>query len=210
MCVAVGRLVVYFLETHSCLTDERTSGRAACYIRTAGRVSELQRGREQIERRRRRIAVSPFVSAAMTDNNDNGAAAKKPPAAANASDAASDCNGCDHKKTPEKRKTPLLPEPPKQTASSATSTASIPVFPAEKQATKRPHSATTTATTTTSAVTVTAVDPASTITLTVAPFTGGPFSLKMRKSDSVEDLKKAVAKKLKVLKDRICLLYRER
>ena len=23
VCVAVGRLVVYFLETHSCLTDER-------------------------------------------------------------------------------------------------------------------------------------------------------------------------------------------
>ena len=139
----------------------------------------------------------------MTENNDN-AAAKKPPAPSNPN--ATGCNGCDHKKTaamPEKRKTPLLPEPPKQT----TSMASIPpVFPTpEKQATKRPHSATTT-----SAVTVTAVDPASTITLTVAPFTGGPFSLKMRKTDSVEDLKKAVAKKLKVLKDRICLLYRER
>ena len=144
----------------------------------------------------------------MTENNDN-AAAKKPPAPANPN--ATGCNGCDHKKTaamPEKRKTPLLPEPPKQTTSSAAaSMASIPVFPTpEKQATKRPHSATTT----TSAVTVTAVDPASTITLTVAPFTGGPFSLKMRKTDSVEDLKKAVAKKLKVLKDRICLLYRER
>ncbi len=48
------------------------------------------------------------------------------------------------------------------------------------------------------------------ISVTVAPFTGGPFSLSVSRSDSVDDLKKAVAKKLKVLKDRICLLYRER
>ena len=140
----------------------------------------------------------------MTDNKKS----------ANPSESTTDCNGCDHKKTttPEKRKTPLLPEPPKQTstastssattATSGTSTSSIPVFPSEKQATKRPHSVTVTP--------IVSTDPASTITLTVAPFTGGPFSLKMRKTDSVEDLKKAVAKKLKVLKDRICLLYRER
>ena len=49
-----------------------------------------------------------------------------------------------------------------------------------------------------------------TIAVTVAPFTGGPFTLNVRRKDSIEDLKKAVAKKLKVLKDRICLLYRER
>jgi hypothetical protein len=48
------------------------------------------------------------------------------------------------------------------------------------------------------------------MSLTVAPFTGGPFLLTVKKRDSVDDLKKAVAKKLKVLKDRICLLYRER
>ena len=48
------------------------------------------------------------------------------------------------------------------------------------------------------------------ITVTVAPFTGGPFLVRVAKTDSVEELKKAVAKKLKVLKDRICLLYRER
>ena len=48
------------------------------------------------------------------------------------------------------------------------------------------------------------------ISVTVAPFTGGPFQLSVRRTDSVEDLKKAVAKRLKVLKDRICLLYRER
>lgn len=48
------------------------------------------------------------------------------------------------------------------------------------------------------------------IVITVAPFTGGPFSVTLNKCDSVEDLKKIVAKKLKVLKERICLLYRER
>jgi len=48
------------------------------------------------------------------------------------------------------------------------------------------------------------------VTLTVAPFTGGPFSLTLSRGDSVEELKKTVAKRLKVLKDRICLLYRER
>ena len=143
----------------------------------------------------------------MTDNKDGGNAK-----AADANPAANaDCsNGCDHKKAPEsgsKRKTPLLPEPPKDSrnlgstfhsdAASTTSTAS-----SERQATKRPHSVTVTPTTSEGA--------GSTITLTVAPFTGGPFSLKMRRTDSVEDLKKAVAKKLKVLKDRICLLYRER
>ena len=48
------------------------------------------------------------------------------------------------------------------------------------------------------------------ISVTVAPFTGGPFTVTISRRESVEDLKKAVAKKLKVLKDRICLLYRER
>ena len=48
------------------------------------------------------------------------------------------------------------------------------------------------------------------ILITVAPFTGGPFSVSLNKRDSIEDLKKVVAKKLKVLKERICLLYRER
>merc|ERR1712018_994823 len=47
------------------------------------------------------------------------------------------------------------------------------------------------------------------INVLVAPFTGGPFSVQVSRKDSVEELKKAVAKKLKVLKDRICLLYRE-
>ena len=48
------------------------------------------------------------------------------------------------------------------------------------------------------------------ISVTVAPFTGGPFTVTISRQESVEELKKAVAKKLKVLKDRICLLYRER
>ena len=48
------------------------------------------------------------------------------------------------------------------------------------------------------------------INVLVAPFTGGPFSVQVSRKDSVEELKKVVAKKLKVLKDRICLLYRER
>ena len=48
------------------------------------------------------------------------------------------------------------------------------------------------------------------IDVLVAPFTGGPFSVQVSRKDSVEELKKLVAKKLKVLKDRICLLYRDR
>ncbi len=48
------------------------------------------------------------------------------------------------------------------------------------------------------------------IGVTVAPFTGGPFHVTVSRKDSVEELKKCVAKKLKVLKDRICLLYRDR
>ena len=143
----------------------------------------------------------------MTDNNED-AAAKPPVTAAPAN--TDNCEGCGHKRataaaSPDKRKTPLLPEPPEpptQTSGAAASPLQPPPLPQQpRQGTKRQHSAT---------VVAAALDPASTITLTVAPFTGGPFSLKMRKADSVEDLKKAVAKKLKVLKDRICLLYRER
>ena len=48
------------------------------------------------------------------------------------------------------------------------------------------------------------------IAVLVAPFTGGPFSVQVSRKDSVEDFKKVVAKRLKVLKDRICLLYRDR
>ena len=48
------------------------------------------------------------------------------------------------------------------------------------------------------------------IAVMVAPFTGGPFSVQVSRKDTVEDFKKVVAKRLKVLKDRICLLYRDR
>jgi len=47
------------------------------------------------------------------------------------------------------------------------------------------------------------------IAVMVAPFTGGPFSVQVSRKDSVDDFKKVVAKRLKVLKDRICLLYRD-
>ena len=48
------------------------------------------------------------------------------------------------------------------------------------------------------------------ICITVAPFTGGPFEVNIRKSDSIEELKKQIARRLKVAKERIYLLYRER
>ena len=48
------------------------------------------------------------------------------------------------------------------------------------------------------------------IAVMVAPFTGGPFQMEVSPKDSVEEFKKVVAKRLKVLKDRICLLYRDR
>jgi len=45
--------------------------------------------------------------------------------------------------------------------------------------------------------------------ITVAPFTGGPFEVRVAKSDTIEDLKKVIARRLKVAKERIYLLYRE-
>ena len=44
----------------------------------------------------------------------------------------------------------------------------------------------------------------------MAPFTGGPFQVNIYKSDTVEELKKLIARRLKVAKERIYLLYRER
>ncbi|XP_065212211.1 midnolin homolog [Planococcus citri] len=49
-----------------------------------------------------------------------------------------------------------------------------------------------------------------TITITVNPTTGGQFNLDMGKNDTIENLKRIISKKLKVSRDRICLLYRER
>lgn len=48
------------------------------------------------------------------------------------------------------------------------------------------------------------------ITVNVNTTTGGCFSVSVDSHTSVENLKKIVAKKLKVAKDRICLLHREK
>ncbi|XP_050437526.1 midnolin homolog isoform X2 [Adelges cooleyi] len=57
---------------------------------------------------------------------------------------------------------------------------------------------------------VPSMDDASEITITVSPTTGGQFDLSVLKTDSVESLKKVISKRLRVPKERICLLYRER
>ena len=48
------------------------------------------------------------------------------------------------------------------------------------------------------------------VNITVAPFTGGPFQVKISKMETVEELKKLIARRLKVSKEPIYLLYRER
>uniref|UniRef100_A0A146LJ64 Midnolin-B n=4 Tax=Lygus hesperus TaxID=30085 RepID=A0A146LJ64_LYGHE len=50
----------------------------------------------------------------------------------------------------------------------------------------------------------------SSITISVTPTTGGQFDLAVTKTDSIENLKKLISKRLKVPKERICLLHRER
>ena len=52
--------------------------------------------------------------------------------------------------------------------------------------------------------------PTNRVNITVAPFTGGPFEVRVSKMDSVDELKKVIARRLKVSKERIYLLYRER
>lgn len=52
------------------------------------------------------------------------------------------------------------------------------------------------------------VDPS--ITISITPTTGGQFDLTVDKNESVESLKKIISKRLKVAKERICLLHRER
>jgi len=51
--------------------------------------------------------------------------------------------------------------------------------------------------------------PTNRVNITVAPFTGGPFEVRVSKLDSVDELKKVIARRLKVSKERIYLLYRE-
>ena len=48
------------------------------------------------------------------------------------------------------------------------------------------------------------------LTITVAPFTGGPFEVRVARGDTIEELKRVIARRLKVAKERIYLLYRER
>ncbi|XP_014256894.1 midnolin homolog isoform X1 [Cimex lectularius] len=48
------------------------------------------------------------------------------------------------------------------------------------------------------------------ITISVTPTTGGQFELAVTRADSIESLKKLISKRLKVPKERICLLHRER
>ena len=48
------------------------------------------------------------------------------------------------------------------------------------------------------------------ITVCITPTTGGQFELAVDRNDTVENLKKIISKKLKVAKERICLLHRER
>lgn len=48
------------------------------------------------------------------------------------------------------------------------------------------------------------------ITITVAPTTGGTFDLSVQKNIAIENLKKVICKKLKVPKEKILLLHKER
>jgi hypothetical protein len=48
------------------------------------------------------------------------------------------------------------------------------------------------------------------VCITVAPFTGGPFQVAVSRADTIEDLKRVIARRLKVSKERIYLLYRDR
>jgi hypothetical protein len=53
-------------------------------------------------------------------------------------------------------------------------------------------------------------DPLGRICITVAPFTGGPFEVSVNRADTIEELKRVIARRLKVSKERIYLLYRDR
>lgn len=48
------------------------------------------------------------------------------------------------------------------------------------------------------------------ITVAIHPTTGGHFDLQVNGMDNVEHLKKMISKRLKVAKERICLLYKEK
>lgn len=48
------------------------------------------------------------------------------------------------------------------------------------------------------------------VTISITPTTGGQFDLTVDRTDTIENLKKLISKRLKVSKERICLLHRER
>ena len=48
------------------------------------------------------------------------------------------------------------------------------------------------------------------ITISITPTTGGQFDVLVDRNETIENLKKTISKKLKVAKERICLLHRER
>ena len=48
------------------------------------------------------------------------------------------------------------------------------------------------------------------ITISITPTTGGQFELHIARTETIESLKKLISKKLKVPKERICLLHRDR
>lgn len=48
------------------------------------------------------------------------------------------------------------------------------------------------------------------ITIHVNPTTGGDFYINVEPDTSIENLKKIVSKRLKVPRDRICLLFRDK
>ena len=52
--------------------------------------------------------------------------------------------------------------------------------------------------------------PSEEICLEVAPTTGGTFDFRVKQDESIDNLKKSIAKKLKVSKEQICLLHRDR
>jgi len=52
--------------------------------------------------------------------------------------------------------------------------------------------------------------PAGEICLEIAPTTGGTFDFRVRQDESIDNMKKSIAKKLKVSKEQICLLHRDR
>jgi len=54
------------------------------------------------------------------------------------------------------------------------------------------------------------VESAAPVSVTVAPTTGGQFELKVALHETIDSLKKIISKRLKVPKERICLLSKDR